>query len=258
MPNKSLWSREETLAALHVYLLLPFGQLHQRHPLIKQVASWLGRTPGSVAMKLANIASLDADITSTGRTGLGGASAQDRKIWSEFMDLPALMTQDAARAFDQLAEGNNAPTAIDVVDEVPEVAEGKTRTATVQVRVNQARFRKQVLANYDSACCISGLAHPRLLIASHIVPWSDDAGNRLNPRNGLCLSALHDKAYDAGLLTVLPDYRVRVSKGLNTTKADAFLSATLTAFDGQPIRVPSRFKPDPELLEKHATRFGFV
>jgi hypothetical protein len=98
MPNKSLWSREETLAALHVYLLLPFGQLHQRHPLIKQVASWLGRTPGSVAMKLANIASLDADITSTGRTGLGGASAQDRKIWSEFMDLPALMTQDAARA----------------------------------------------------------------------------------------------------------------------------------------------------------------
>lgn len=47
---------------------------------------------------------------------------------------------------------------------------------------------------------MSGLAEPRLLIASHIVPWSKDKTNRLNPSNGLCLSAIHDRAFDQGFI----------------------------------------------------------
>jgi putative restriction endonuclease len=115
-----------------------------------------------------------------------------------------------------------------------------------------------VLASYGARCCISGLAEPRLLVASHIVPWSMDAHNRLNPQNGLCLSALHDKAFDIGLLTVLPDYTVRVSAQLKQAKVDSFTREALVAFDGRAIAMPERFKPHAEFLESHARRFHFL
>ena len=53
------WTRAQTLAALHVYLQLPFGQLHQRNPKLIALAHWIGRTPGAIALKLVNLASLD-------------------------------------------------------------------------------------------------------------------------------------------------------------------------------------------------------
>ena len=168
------------------------------------------------------------------------------------------MTREAELQFEALAKQQDESPAIDVIDELPELFEGKTRLATVPVRIHQARFRRQVLASYDAACCICGLSDPRLLIASHIVPWSQDQANRLNPSNGLCLSALHDKAYDAGLITVLPDYTIRVSRALLKKPSDAFLTATLASYDGTKIRLPRRFRPTPELLEKHARRFDFL
>lgn len=209
-------------------------------------------------MKLSNIASLDRNITSTGRVGLKGASVCDREVWAEFVAHPIEMKQTAEQAFERLAAGNGLPAAIDVADEIPEVIEGKTRIASVVLRVNQARFRRQVLASYDAACCISGLRHERLLIASHIVPWSSDVANRLNPSNGLCLSALHDKAYDAGLITVLPDYTIRFKSDLLGRLTDPFLSSTFKPFNGKKIRLPRRFAPTPEFLEQHAKTHGFI
>jgi len=136
--------------------------------------------------------------------------------------------------------------------------EGKTRSATVQVRVNQARFRKAVLSSYNATCCISGLQHDKLVIASHIVPWSEDSQNRLNPQNGLCLSALHDCAYDQGLITVMPDFKVHVSPKLKANPKDSFLADSLLRFDQQLIRFPDRFAPSPAFLARHARRFGFM
>ena len=143
-------------------------------------------------------------------------------------------------------------------EEVLAVEEGKTRSAVVQVRVNQARFRKAVIASYNATCCISGLQHAKLVIASHIVPWSQDTKNRLNPQNGLCLSALHDRAYDQGLITVMPDFTVRISPEIKRSKGDSFIAESLLRFDQQPIRFPDRFGPNPTFLERHARRFGFI
>lgn len=255
------WTRAETLAALNVYFQLSFGQLHQRNPAIRQLAEWLGRTPGAVALKLVNFASLDPQVRASGRAGMGNCSKLDEDIWKELNTQWDTVANEAATLFDHYAQQHGVPSGsdvADVVDELPTFAEGKTTTATVQVRVNQARFRKAVLASYGARCCISGLAEPRLLVASHIVPWSRDTQNRLNPHNGLCLSALHDKAYDIGLLTVLPDYTVRVSAQLNHAKVDAFTREALAAFDGRPIAMPERFKPHPEFLENHARRFLFL
>jgi putative restriction endonuclease len=259
--NPPNWTRRQTLAALHIYFQLPFGQLHRGQPKIKQIAQWIGRTPSSVALKLVNLASLDPQIVASGRKGMANASTQDKAIWQELQGNWDAVALEAAAEYETLATRHGLPANVDVIDELPDtldIPEGKTRIATVEVRVNQARFRKAILASYNATCCISGLQHEKLVIASHIVPWSEDKQNRLNPHNGLCLSALHDKAYDQGLITVMPDYTVRVSKALMAMPTNTFLTESLIRFDKITIRQPERFKPTPGFLEIHARRFGFI
>lgn len=252
------WTRPQTLAALHIYMQLPFGQLHRGNPKIKQLAEWLGRTPSSVAMKLTNFASLDPLIVASGRAGLRGASALDRSIWAELQQNWDAVALEAATTYEHLASSHGIDADADLLEDMPPLPEGRTRSATVQVRVNQARFRKTVLTSYNATCCISGLRHEKLVIASHIVPWSEDTKNRLNPQNGLCLSALHDRAYDQGLITVMPDFTVRVSNQLRSDGSGTFMKESLLRFDNQPIHLPERFQPSPEFLASHARRFGFM
>lgn len=250
------WTRDEVLAALHLYTQLSFGQLHKGNADIKALAAKMGRTPSSVAMKLTNLASLDPQITASGRKGLPGASSLDRAVWSDLKgdwDTTAMAAQDCyARLMGDLstAEQNEEPEAWTHL-------EGRTRTALVRVRANQHLFRRAVLNSYHGACCISGLSEERLLIASHIVPWSEDHNNRLNPQNGLCLSALHDRAFDQGLIAVSPDYRVLISPTLNAAARNAFMESSLFAYEGMTIAMPERFKPDPGFLKWHCDQFGF-
>jgi len=250
------WTRDEVLAALHLYTQLRFGQLHQRNPDVRALADRMGRTPGSVAMKLTNLASLDAQITANGRKGLAGASRLDRAVWSELQSHWDAVALQAASSYEQLM--GLVTTPLDEPDEEPpEFAEGRTSLRTVLGRTNQQWFRKAVMNSYQSRCCISGLSEERLLIASHIVPWSEDTENRLNPQNGLCLSALHDKAFDLGLITVTPEYRVLVSPKLKAKSADSFLTESLLCFDGKVIALPERFRPKAEFLAWHGQRFGY-
>jgi predicted restriction endonuclease len=88
-------------------------------------------------------------------------------------------------------------------------------------------------------------------VASHIIPWSADNQNRLNPRNGLCLSALHDKAFDQGLFTLTDDFKVQVSQGLNSTKGNRFADDWLLGLDGRPIELPEKFQPLREFIDWH-------
>ena len=259
MPTASTnWTRPETLAALYVYLQLPFGQLHRHQPKIKELAGWIGRTPSSVALKLVNFASQDPQIIARGLRGMGNASNLDKAIWQELQTNWDPVALEAAAEYEKLAVSHGVVPDTDMVGELPDFSEGRTRTANVEVRVNQARFRKSVLASYNATCCISGLQHEKLVIASHIVPWSIDTKNRLNPQNGLCLSALHDRAYDQGLITVMPDYTVRISTKFKAQEDDRFITDALLRFDGKSISLPEKFRPAPEFLEFHARAFGFM
>ena len=64
-------------------------------------------------------------------------------------------------------------------------------------------FREALMLFWDGACAVTGVRHPRLLRASHIVPWADCATNaeRLNVHNGLLLAAHLDAAFDAHLIS---------------------------------------------------------
>jgi putative restriction endonuclease len=128
--------------------------------------------------------------------------------------------------------------------------EGVNRVALRAVRVGQSFFRNAVLSAYHYRCCITGMAIPQLLVASHIVPWRADTANRLNPRNGLCLSMLHDKAFDIGIICLTDDLTVRVSKRY-ASDTDPFFRNALLAYDGKPISIPEKFRPNPNFLAYH-------
>ena len=70
-------------------------------------------------------------------------------------------------------------------------------------RIGQDVFREALMLFWDGACAVTGVRHPRLVRASHIVPWADcetDA-ERLNVHNGLLLAAHLDAAFDAHLIS---------------------------------------------------------
>lgn len=244
------WSKDQLKLAFHLYCQLPFGKLHSRNPEIVELAKLIGRTPSAVAMKLVNFASLDPTITSTGRKGLGNASQADHEVWEEFHQGWEQLAIESERLRASLGGGKQdaaPPTAPE-----SESYSGESRTATVEIRIKQSFFRRSVLSSYEGRCCMSGIQEPLLLNASHIVPWSIDKENRLNPRNGLCLSALHDRAFDQGLLTVTPKLLIRVSSKILKHPKNHILQHALTTLDGQPIARPGRFSPDPRFLKWHA------
>ncbi len=251
MSRKS-WTADEVKMAIVLYCKLPFGQLHSRNPEVMALAQLLGRSAGSVAMKLCNLASLDPAITTSGRKGLDGASALDREVWAQFAaNWDALATEAEWLLRDkQAAQGIAEVADVEPAPDVPPDYSAETRRVLTEQRIKQNFFRKAVLVSYDHRCCITGIAEPKLLVASHIVPWAADPANRLNPANGLCLSALHDRAFDQGLLTLDADYRVLLSRQL-LEHADAATREAFGALDGQPIRLPERFRPDPVLLDWH-------
>lgn len=251
MPARAGWSREQLIIAFKLYCDMPFGKMHSRNPEIIRYARVIGRTPSALAMKLTNIASLDPAIRSTGRTGLRGASQADKEMWDE-------MTSDWERFAQEITKTERDITSNRILSDSQEEAAvaltsyvGETRSALIAARLGQSFFRSAVLSSYEYRCCISGLAIPELLVASHIVPWRTDKGNRLNPRNGLCLSSIHDRAFDLGLITISPDFRLLVSKRIETTASNSFLCHTFQDYADKPICLPKKFLPDAEFLKFH-------
>jgi len=129
--------------------------------------------------------------------------------------------------------------------------EGKEVLRQVKTRMNQAFFRKMILRNYGSRCCLTGLPVPEVLRASHIVGWAEDKENRMNPANGLCLSATYDAAFDRHLITFDDDLRLVLSHSLKEYYINDVFTKFFLDFEGCHIQLPKNFRPDQALLEKH-------
>jgi len=244
------WTRDEHVIAFNLYCQLPFGKLHHGNPRIIELARVLERTPDSVAMKLSNFARLDPTLRERGVGGLSRGAKGEEEVWIEFAADPESLVFESERLVasrrGQLVEMS---AGIDTRDLPPP---GKERDALVRVRVNQGFFRRRIISAFDTRCCVTGLEIPELLVASHIVPWARDPENRMNPRNGLCLNALHDKAFDKGLMWIEEGFVVRFSERFfQDRRVDNPATSWLTGFDGKRLRLPKMFTPDPELLRRH-------
>ncbi len=256
------WTREHFLIALNVYRKLPFGKLHSRNPLIMDVAAKLGRTPSSLAMKLSNFSSLDPVLKARGIRGLPGVTKQDRLMWEEFQSdintlgpeseqlLHDLFTTDEDREVDFLQRDR-----VRVELPVPMAAAPKGPTesiVSVKARRGQQFFRQSILNAYGTQCCISGINVPRLLVASHIKPWHAFPEERMNPRNGLCLSSLHDAAFDSGLISVDGHRRIVLSRKLRGYFPQPVLEMNFLAFEGKTFRLPDKVAvPHDDFLAYH-------
>lgn len=257
MAKKSIrrWTENEIKSALYLYFQLPFGKIHSGNPEIIDLAHALDRTPSSIAMKLANFASLDPKIIDTGRTGLSGASSLDREIWNAFHNDWTRLISEAAKTQgpippDDIRE-NNEQVRDKSADFIFETYAGTgTSSAVVEQRLGQNFFRRAVIANYDEKCCVTGIADVRLLNASHIVPWAIDRSNRHNPRNGLCLSATFDRAFDRGLMCIDLHGRTRFSSSL-LQSSNKETRLFFGQYEGKEISLARRMQPDPIFLQWH-------
>lgn len=247
--GQKLWTRDELILAINLYCKLPFGRLHRLNPEVINLANLIGRTSSSVAYKLVNFANLDPSLKARGIKGASNASNLDREIWSEFFNNWDVLPYESEKLL-----ANYEHTTVEKLNHIPEnelPKEGKTREQLVKVRVNQSFFRSLILSSYNNTCCITGIQPTELLIAGHIRPWGLDESNRLNPRNGIAINALHDKAFESGLMTIKPDYQIKISSVLlKQTKSD-WVNNFFIKYHNKGMILPSRFLPDTEFLKYH-------
>lgn len=132
--------------------------------------------------------------------------------------------------------------------------EGEDKISLTKQRKGQDYFRRMILANYGGRCALTGIDIPQLLLASHIIPWADKSHkkDRLNPCNGICLSALYDKAFDQGLITISPDnYSVILSSALQENETKAYYDKHFGCIKGQKLTLPTEYLPSREFLAYH-------
>ena len=246
------WTEQELLVAMNLYCALPFGQFNHANKRIREVAAQMGRTPSSLSMKLCNLASLDQYHRDRGVAGLRGASSLDREVWNQFQADWSGMAEKSEAALEALMGGvpvKEAANSFKLPDGPSEIPR------TIKTRRLQRFFRNAVLANYEYQCAISGVAVPELLVASHIVPWSEDVSRRADPTNGLCLNALYDRAYDCHLIAFDEKFKLVVCSALKKRDVPEFQRVNFVEIEGSKLRLPHRFPPDSAALAKHRELF---
>lgn len=131
---------------------------------------------------------------------------------------------------------------------------GTEREIKTKQRIGQNIFRAILLDLYDSKCCLTGIDIPEVLRASHIISWAENVKTRLNPENGLCLSATYDAAFDKYLISFDENYRMILSPIIKEAYTSTAFQTYFRDFEGKQINLPQTYKPSQEYLAKHRTK----
>ncbi len=237
------WTHDELIKVLALYCQIPFGKMHRRNPAVVALASAIDRTPSAAALKLVNFASLDPELRGRGVSGMTNVSLSDRRVWEEFYgrwdalsDASIIDVVEAALPLPRNQEVELLPP----TGPTENNREGK-------VRRGQLFFRAAVMAAHEWKCCVTGITALELLRASHIVPWAQNTDLRLDPRNGLCLNALHDAAFDRGLITFSDEFELCLSSQLRNDVPTTIFKEMFEKRCGAPITMPERFAPTAEM-----------
>jgi len=111
----------------------------------------------------------------------------------------------------------------------------------IKIRVFQNKLRKVVLNNYGNKCALCDIDQDDLLVCSHIIPWSEDHENRLNPRNAISMCVLHDKLFDKGYFYLDENFRIVTTERCNDVIRKIMSNSV--------FRLPANGIPDIELLK---------
>lgn len=245
--SRNLWTRDELILVLDLYFRLPFGRLNRFTPEVMELANLIGRTNNSVALRLVNFAACDPVIIESGRTGMPGGLSICKPIWDEYSEKREDLFYEAQKIKARILHSS--------IEKILNISDkdlvGKDKEAIVKQRVNQDAFRSMILNLYEKRCAITGISIPSLLVASHIIPWAENEKERLNPENGLCLSALYDKAFDKGFISLDNHYRVILAEKLKAYSKESYYERHFASIEGFEISLPEYHRPNPLFLEWH-------
>lgn len=242
------WTRDETILALGLYFQIPFAKISSRNLEVRELARLMKRSPASLSMKMDNLGRFDPTLARQGISGLKNGSKGEREIWDEFVGRRDALSEMYSALRAKLTGHDSVED--DVTIKTPQGLDGVRLS---KYRINQSFFRASVLSAYDNKCCITGIAIPKLLVASHIKPWSEctDGNERTDTQNGLCLNSLHDRAFDKGLFTLDNDCRIVLSAVLKSALPREVYAEQFLRYDGFQISLPDRGRPREEFLDYH-------
>lgn len=176
----------------------------------------------------------------------------EQQMWETYQDsnvapdqLPSLLAN---------IDVESAEVLVDEKDLDFKTREGREAVREVKTRIGQGFFRKMILSQYQTQCCITGLNVPEVLRASHITGWAEDPKNRMNPSNGLCLSATYDAAFDKHLISFDDSYRMILSPALGECYENKAFKEYFLEREGSKLSMPTCYLPDLELLKRHRDR----
>jgi putative restriction endonuclease len=247
---KNFWTREELILAFNLYLKIPFSKIGARNKDVIYLANIIGRTPNSIALRLVNFASVDPVLKERGIKGMNGGTKIVQPIWDEFFHNQEELVFLSEQILAEKEKTSIEKKYKDILEDL-KCLKGETVIREVKTRVNQSVFRQMVLGNYSTQCAVTGIDIPELLLASHIVPWSKNDKERLNPENGICLSPLYDKAFDRGLIGINTNYEIILSKYLKNKSTSTFFENHFAIIENKKITEPLNYFPRKEFLEYH-------
>lgn len=248
--KRRLWTKDELIVAFNLYLKLPFGKMHRGNPEIIKLAGLVNRTPSSIAMRLVNFASIDPYHQERGISGLSGGVKQCQPIWNDFIDNREELFFESERILAGFENQTIEQKYSNLLQDIKHKT-GEDKIRELKTRVNQNVFRQIVLNIYSTKCAICGIDIPELLNASHIIPWSKNEKERLNPSNGICLSKLYDSAFDKGLIGIKTDYTIILSSKILKNKNAEYYEKHFGFLEYSKLQLPERFKPNKKFLEYH-------
>lgn len=240
------WSRDEYLVTLDLYLNKDNIVEDQTDPDVQDIADLIDRTPGAVALRLANYRHLDPRSTE----GMSHVSKGCREIWEEYYRNEEELEHEAELAKQRLRESGESPKGGGREGET-EVGVGETEISGTG-RTGQGDFRSVIRSRYDDECLLCDVSTPGLLQASHILDWSEFEDLRGEPDNGMLLCYTHHRAFDLGIFTISGSYEVEVRPGFSDD--GTFLERTL--FDQEQLHF-SRSPPSEEYLSRHNERLDW-
>lgn len=252
----SKWSREEFMLVMNLYTKLRYGQFNYRNAEIIKLSELIGKTPGAVAFKLVHLSRQDPKHKDRVK-GLANPGKNAIEMYNEFANNWDEMFYQSEVLLAQYQNKTIQEIALDKI-QIQEIEndifngkEGKDIQRLVKTRVNQSLFRRVVVNNYSNSCAICALDIQNLLVASHILKWSENQSNRLNPENGLCLCSIHDKAFELGYIGIKSDYTILLSTEIRQLKEKETFTSLFGRHENKSIVLPDKFYPNTQFLENH-------